>query len=86
MDVFVVNVTPRALYPREKDGTHFTGGWLSTTAVLEWGEKSSPNRGSNIIPSRPWPIATLITLVIFNAYVNIKCYLQSMSREIFCMK
>jgi len=30
----VVNVTPRLLYPREKDGTHSTGGWVWSTAVL----------------------------------------------------
>jgi hypothetical protein len=26
---WVVNATPRPLYPRERPGTHCTGGWVS---------------------------------------------------------
>jgi len=40
-----------ALNPRERPGTHFTGGWVGPTAGLErWG-KSRPHRDS--IPDRP---------------------------------
>jgi hypothetical protein len=39
---WVVNATPRPLYPRERPGTHFIGGWmglracLGTIALLRW--------------------------------------------------
>jgi hypothetical protein len=32
---WVVSTTPRPLYPREKPGTHFTGGWVGLRAVLD---------------------------------------------------
>jgi ribosomal protein S26 len=81
-----VVVTPRPIYPKEKDGTHSTGGRVSSTGGLERGGKLCPHQGSNFIPSTPWPIAIPITLVIFNPYVNIKYYLESRSRGIFYMK
>ena len=36
--------TPRPLYPREKDGTHSTGGLVNATAGLEWGRKNLHSR------------------------------------------
>jgi hypothetical protein len=30
---WVVNATPRPLYPRERSGTHCTGGWVVLGAV-----------------------------------------------------
>ena len=81
-----VVVTPRPLYPKEKDGTPSTGGRVSPISVLETGRKLCPHQGSIFIPSRPWPIAIPITLVIFNTYVNIKSYLVSRSRGISYMK
>jgi hypothetical protein len=67
----VVNVTPRPVYPRDKDGNLSTGGWVNSTDGLERSGKSRPHQDSNCIPSRPWPIAISFTLFIFNPYVNI---------------
>jgi len=38
----VVNATPRLLYPRERLGTHCTGGWVGPRAGLEGCGKSRP--------------------------------------------
>ena len=32
---WVVNATPRPLYPRERPGTHCIGGWVGPTAGLD---------------------------------------------------
>ena len=42
---------PAALYPRERLGTHFTGGWVGLRAGLDRCGKSHPHRDS--IPDRP---------------------------------
>ena len=42
---------PAALYPRERPGTHFTGGWVGPSAGLDGCGKSRPQRDS--IPDRP---------------------------------
>jgi len=43
---------PAALYPRERPGTRFTGGWVGPRAGLDGGGgKSRPHRDS--IPDRP---------------------------------
>ena len=34
---------PAALYPREKLGTHFTGGWV--------GPRAGPDMGENLVPT-----------------------------------
>jgi hypothetical protein len=47
----LVSVTPRPLYPRERRGTHCTGGWVSPRAGLDVCEKSGPNRIRS--PDRP---------------------------------
>jgi len=41
---------PAAPYPRERPGTHFTGGWVGNGPVWKGG-KSRPHRDS--IPDRP---------------------------------
>jgi hypothetical protein len=38
----VVSTTPRPLYPRERPGTHCTGGWVGPRAGLDVCEKSLP--------------------------------------------
>jgi hypothetical protein len=43
--------TPRPLYPRERAGTHCTGGWVGPRAGLDGCGKSRPHRDS--IPDRP---------------------------------
>jgi hypothetical protein len=43
---------PAALYPRERPGTHFTGGWVGHRAGLE-GRKILSPPGFNPGPSSP---------------------------------
>ena len=38
----VVNAMPQPLYPRERPGTHCTGGWVGRTAGLDGCGKSHP--------------------------------------------
>jgi hypothetical protein len=47
---------PAAL-PRERPGTHCTGGWVDPRAGLDVCEKSRPHRDSIPGPSSPWPVA-----------------------------
>jgi len=42
---------PAVLYPPERPGTHFTGGWVGPRAGLDGCGKSHPHRDS--IPDRP---------------------------------
>jgi len=42
---WVVNATPRPLYPRERPGIHCTGGWVGTTVGLDGCGKSRPPTG-----------------------------------------
>jgi hypothetical protein len=39
---WVVSVTPRPLYPRERPGTHCTGGWVGPRAGLNLCENLTP--------------------------------------------
>jgi hypothetical protein len=41
---WVVSTTPWPLYPRERPGTHSTGGWVGPRAGLDVCEKSRPHR------------------------------------------
>ena len=45
--------TPAALYPRERPGTHCTGGWVGLRAGLDRCGKSRPHRDSIPGPSSP---------------------------------
>jgi hypothetical protein len=49
---WVVNATPRPLYPRERSATHCIGGVVGTRAGLEGCGKSRPHRDSIPGPSR----------------------------------
>jgi hypothetical protein len=49
----VVSTTPRLLYPRERPGTHCTGGWVGLRADLDVCEKFRPHRDSIPGPSSP---------------------------------
>jgi len=42
-----------APYPRERPGTHCTGGWVGLRAGLDWYGKSRPHRDSIPGPSSP---------------------------------
>jgi hypothetical protein len=48
---WVVSTTPRPLYPRERHGTHCTGGWVGPRAGLDVCEKSRPQWDSIPGPS-----------------------------------
>jgi len=50
---WVVNATPRALYPRERPGTHYIGGWVGPRAGLDGCGKSRPHPDS--IPEQSSP-------------------------------
>jgi hypothetical protein len=50
---WVVSTMPRPLYPRERPGTHCTGGWVGPRAGLDVCEKSHPHRDSISAPSSP---------------------------------
>jgi hypothetical protein len=50
---WVVSTTPRLLYPRERPGTHCTGGWVGPRAGVDVCEKSRPHRDSIPAPSSP---------------------------------
>jgi hypothetical protein len=41
---WVVSTTPWLLYAQERSGTHCTGGWVGTRAILDVREKSCPHR------------------------------------------
>jgi hypothetical protein len=52
----MVSTTPWPLYPRERPGTHCTGGWVGPRAGLDVCEKSRPHRdyvGSHYHLSEP---------------------------------
>jgi hypothetical protein len=53
----VVSTTPWPLYPRERPGTHCTGGWVGPRAGLDLSEKSHPHRDSIHGPSSLWSVA-----------------------------
>jgi len=56
---WVVNVTPRPLYPRERPGAHCVGGWVGPRAGLNGCEKSRPHRHSIPGPSSPQVSSTV---------------------------
>jgi hypothetical protein len=49
---WVVNTTPRPLYPLERPGTHCTEGWLGPRTGLDWCGKSRLPTGIRS-PDRP---------------------------------
>jgi hypothetical protein len=56
---WVVNATPRPLYPLERPGTHCIGGWVAPRAGLDGCAKSSLSPGFD-----PWavqPVASRYT-------------------------
>jgi len=50
---------PAALYPRERPGTHYTGGWVGPRAGLDRSGKSRPPLGFN--PRAIQPVASRYT-------------------------
>ena len=56
---WVVNATPRPLYPRERVGIHCMGGWVNPMAGLDGCGKSRPYRDP--IPGPSSPVASCYT-------------------------
>ena len=56
---WVFNVTPRPLYPRERPGTHYIGGWVGLRAGLDRGGKFRPPPGFD--PRTVQPVASRYT-------------------------
>jgi hypothetical protein len=54
---WVVSTTPRPLYPRERPGTHCTGGWVGPRVGLDVCEKSHLYRDSIPGSSSSYPVA-----------------------------
>ena len=54
-----VSTTLLPLYPRERPGTHFTGGWVGPRAGLEGCRKSNPPVGFD--PRTVQPVASRYT-------------------------
>ena len=53
---------PTPPYPRERPGTHCTGGWVGFRAGLDRCGKSRPHRDSIPAPSGPQTVAIPTTL------------------------
>jgi len=69
---------PAALYPRERPGTHYTGGWVGTRAGLDRCGKSRPHRNSiprtiQSVASRYTDLATRSTKVLECRNFNFQC-------------
>ena len=68
---------PAALYPRERPGTHCTGGWVGPRAGVERWKISSPP-GFDPWPSRPYSVAIpnelhglhIQTILLINAILS----------------
>jgi hypothetical protein len=54
---WVVNATPRPLYPPERPGTHCIGGWVGPRSGLDRCGKSRLHRNSIPGPSSPQQVA-----------------------------
>jgi hypothetical protein len=57
--VWLVNATPRPLYPRERPGTDCIGGWVGPRAGLDRYGKSRPPQGLD--PRTVQPVSSRYT-------------------------
>jgi hypothetical protein len=78
---WVVNATPRPLYPRERTGTHCIGGWFGRTS------KNSPQKGFDSRSVQP--VASRYTIIfklygskLNNSLLKIEMYLSSYSNQL----
>jgi len=82
--VWGVSVTARPLYPRERPGTHCTGGWMGHRAGLDrWG-KSRPQTGFDLRTVHPVAIryTDCATRPTFSALHGIK-FQWALPRAVF---
>jgi len=61
---------PAALYPRERYGMYFTGGWVGPRTVVDRCGKSRHHRDSIPGPSSPEPVAIALIVLHSNHYIN----------------
>ena len=57
---WVVNATPRPLYPREWPGTHCIGSWVGPRAGLDCCGKSRPHRDGKNSETNCWHSGTVL--------------------------
>jgi hypothetical protein len=57
---WVVSTTPRPIYPRERLGTHCTGGWVGPRAGLDVCEKFRPHRDFFLFDRSLWFIILVL--------------------------
>jgi hypothetical protein len=81
---WVVSTTPRPLYPRERPGTHCTGGWMGLRTGLDVCENSRPPTGIRS-PDRPASSQSLYRLsypthdpCMFTSYKILYCWHNGM--------
>ena len=65
---------PAAIYPRERPGTHFTGGWVNPKVGLD-GRKNSSPPGFDSVPSNPWSVVIPTELPGPRFYIYIYIYI-----------
>ena len=59
---------PAALYPRERPGTHFTGGWVGPRAGLDGAENLVP---TGILSRTVQPVAQSLYRLSYRARITI---------------
>jgi hypothetical protein len=64
---WVVNATPQPLYPRERTGTHCTGGWVGPRAGLDGCGKS--RRVQDSIPRSAQLVTSRYTDCVIPGYI-----------------
>ena len=83
---------PAALYPRERPGTHCTGGWVGPTAGLNrCGKSRSPPHPPGFDPWTVQPVAsrytdhatwpTSYTALLQNIYKSVSKYAKQFKKE-----
>ena len=73
---WMVNFTARPLYPRERPGTHCTGGWVGPRAGLDRCGKSRPPPGFD--PRTVQPVASRYTDYATRPTPSVKFSLNSL--------
>jgi hypothetical protein len=76
---YVVNVTPRPLYPQERPCTRCTRGWVGRSAGLDGCRKPPPHLSS--IPETVQPVATWCTHYAVSAQGTGGCYCMIFRRR-----
>jgi hypothetical protein len=88
---WVVNATPRPLYPREWPGTYCIGGWVGPRAGLDECENFAPPgydpRSVQSVASRytEYAIPGILSSTPLNRYQILRCrYIQYYNTNILC--